>query len=227
MKIAICDDDELSLSVLNKHIESTEDIELAEKFTNPLKLVAYLKNNDVDLVILDIEMPEMTGIEILQYVKLPQVVIMSNKKEYAAEAFDHDVTDFLSKPISYARFLKAINKVVNVNKSLKAETGNDGVFFVKDGGKHIKIEIDKINYIEAEGDYVKINTEDSSYMVLSTMKNMENRLNTHNFVRIHRSHIINVSKVTVFEENMVIVRDKTFVVSRNYKATFMGKIKTI
>ena len=226
MNCVIIDDDELTLATLKKYIDKTEGLELAAEFMDPVEASKYLKSNEVDFAFLDVEMPEMTGLEMLKYFDLPQVILISHNKGYAAEGFDYNVTDFLSKPIDYGRFLKGVEKIENINESVKKSPDEENTFFIKDGTRFIKLNINEIVYIEALGDYIKIFTENEKHTIISTMKNMEKKLSEYNFIRIHRAYIVNLNFVKEFEENAVVVDGKSLTVSRFYKPDFLKKLKT-
>lgn len=227
MKCVIIDDDKLVLVLLRRYIEKTEGIDLMAEFSDPTEGAEYLKSNEVDFAFLDVEMPSMTGIEMISYFNLPQIILISSKKEYAADAFDYDVSDFIAKPIKYDRFLKSIDKVRSITNTAKIDQEDSGIFFIKDRGRHVKLDVRHIMYIEAIGDYVTIHTDADKYTILSTMKYMEKTLSVFNFIRIHRSYIINLEYVKEFEDNTLYIKDKMLTISRFYKPEFLRRIKTI
>lgn len=228
MNCVIVDDDEITRVSLANFIEKTEGVNMVESFSDPIEASNFLKENEtIDLVFLDVEMPDMTGIEMLQYFKLPQVILISHNKEYAADAFDYNVTDFLSKPISYPRFLKALEKVKGVSTAVKTKEEKSNEIFIKDGTRYVKIDIDDILYFEAMADYIRIYTKDEKYTVMSTMKMMEQKMAKYNFIRIHRSHIINPAYIKEVEENSVYIEDKLLTVSRFYKQDFLEKLNML
>ena len=202
-------------------------MELAAEFTDPIKASEYLKINEVDFAFLDVEMPGMTGLEMINSLKLPQIILMSAKKEYAVEAFENDLTDFIYKPIDYERFLRSVEKVKSLANIVKVNKEEIGSFFIKDSKRYIKLNVNDIIYVEALGDYVNIHTKDTKHTILSTMKYMEEMLSIYNFIRIHRSYIINPLHVKEFEKNTVYIKEKPLPLSRFFKKDFLKGIKKI
>jgi DNA-binding LytR/AlgR family response regulator len=227
MNCIIIDDDPLIREVLKTYIANTANLELSKEFQNPMGVSTYLKKNKIDFVFLDVEMPEMTGIEAITALDLPQVVLISSNKEYAAEGFDYNITDFLTKPVSYDRFLKSIEKVKKIEGAIQHHEKEEDTFFIKDGTSNIKIKIDDVYYVEALGDYVKFYTTEKTITTLSTMKSIEAKLSVYNFVRIHRSYIVNLNHIGDVKSNSLELNGKTLSISRNYKANFLAQLKSL
>ncbi|RZJ68173.1 MAG: response regulator transcription factor, partial [Flavobacterium sp.] len=176
-------------------------------------------NKGVDLVFLDIEMPVQSGFDLLDGLKTrPQIVFVSAKTDYALKAFDYAAVDYLHKPVTKDRFNKAVQKVIDLH-SLKQDVPDEDeeFIFIKSNLKNFKIYISKINWIEAFGDYIKIITEDESHLVLSTMKSFENDLPPERFMRVHKSFIINIDKVTSFNGKFAEIGSAKIPLSRNKK----------
>lgn len=228
MNCIIVDDDEMIITSLSNFIEKTEGLKLIKAFTDPIEASIWLKeNNEVELVFLDVEMPNMTGVEMLKHFELPQIILISFNKEYAADAYDYNVTDFLSKPVSYSRFLKAIEKV-NTNKhSVSINNDNSSEIFIKDGTRYIKLNVEDIMHLEAMADYIRIYTIKEKYTIMSTMKMIEEKMSKFGFIRIHRSHIINPKHVKEIEENSVCVDGTFLTISRFYRQDFFKKLNLI
>ena len=227
MNCIIIDDDPLVRAVLKTYIEKTDNLELGKEFQNPMGVSTYLKTKKVDFVFLDVEMPEMTGIEAITALDLPQVILISSNKEYAAEGFDYNITDFLTKPINYDRFLKSIEKVKKVEEAIQYNEKEGDTFFIKDGTTNIKIKIEDVYYVEALGDYVKFHTTEKKITTLSTMKSIESKLAAYNFVRIHRSYIVNLSFVGVVKSSSIELNGITLSISRNYKSNFLAQLNSL
>lgn len=214
MKAIIVDDEPLALDVLETYIEKMPNIELVQKCENALEANEALKNHDVDLMFLDIQMPQITGVEFLKSLKNPPEVIFTTAyPEYAVEGFELDAADYLLKPISLERFMKSVNKVSEkLGKTIENPSGvveMEGDFiFVKADKKLIKVDFNDIIYIEGLKDYVIIRQEAGRVITLQTMKSLEKKLPTSTFKRIHRSYIVNIHKINAVVGNMLEVTEK-------------------
>ena len=227
MKCIIVDDDPITTVVLKHYIEKIENLKLAAEFKSPIGVSDYLKENDVDFVLLDVEMPGMTGIEAIINIDLPQTILISSNKTYAAEGFNYNVTDFLTKPIDYERFCQGIKKVHKIEETIKSNEQENDTFFIKDGITNIKLTASDVFYIEALGDYVKFHTNQKKFTVLATMKSIELKLAPYNFARIHRSYIVNLNQVKEIKNNSLKIGNKTLSITRSYKPSFLKRIKTL
>ncbi len=224
LKCVIVDDDALSREMLRNCIGKHQDLKLVGTYHNALEAKMGLIKNDVDLVFLDVEMPEMTGFELLNNFKnIPQVVMVTSEKKYAYEAFQNDVTDFLSKPLEMERFNKAINKVQLLTENLSKSTEDQNII-VKSNGALVKIPTGKIDYIEAMGDYIKVVAGDDQHVVHSTMKAFISQL-PDAFLRVHKSYIVNLDKVLEIDDNYVVGDYFNLPVSRSYKNDVKSKFK--
>ncbi len=210
LRCIVIDDDAISRALIEKFIEKSEDLELAYSFANPEDSISALKSNDVDLVFLDVEMPQMSGIDLVKNLSsLPPIVLTTSQKDYALDAFDLDVVDFLLKPIVYARFLKAIEKVrERLERAAAADSPFQDDLFIKVNSRYVKLPCADIRWITAVGDYVEIYTATRKHTVHTTMKMLERKLPTKFFVRVHRSHIVNIHSITEIEDNTVVVEYK-------------------
>ena len=227
LKVAILDDDKISREIIKSYINFTDDLTLAIEFDNPLVALENIQEHACDVLFLDIEMPEMNGIDFIESAKnIPQVIIISAKPEYAAESYNYDVTDYLVKPIEYSRFLKAVNRAKDIKESIDLN-GEDSEqhIFVKSGSELIKLNFSSINYIEAFADYVQIYTADKRYTVLSTMKSIMSKLGEIEFARVHRSFIVSLSKIDSISDAGALIGDKLIKVSRKYKKELKDKLK--
>jgi DNA-binding LytR/AlgR family response regulator len=171
-------------------------------------------------------MKGMSGLDLIRKLQhVPYVVIISSKPEYAAEAFNYDVVDYIVKPISFERFEKAILKVKKISENLKPS--NKEFFFIKQDNKMIQLLYKEITYVEALSDYVIIYCGQKRYTILSTMKAVENQLPNNDFMRVHRSFIVRLDKIKEIEENTVSVEGKLIPISRSNKDSFLKKINLI
>lgn len=219
LKVVILDDDKISREIIRSYINFTDFLVLKAEFDNPIKAIKEIEKLDCDVIFLDIEMPEMSGIDFIEEAKkIPQVIIISSKADYAAESYNYDVTDYLVKPIEYNRFLKAVTRAKAIRESISLSSPEDEKFiFVKSGSELIKLNFSVINYVEAFADYVQIHTTDKRYTVLSTMKSIHAKLGEDEFLRVHRSFIVAVNKIDALKDNEIVIGNKTIKVSRKYK----------
>ncbi|HHJ09559.1 MAG TPA: response regulator transcription factor [Bacteroidetes bacterium] len=232
MKCIIIEDNELSRRVLEEFIKKTDNLNLVASFQNAIDAINHLGNKEkVDLVFLDIELPQMSGVEFLESLKSsPQVIITSSKEKYAIQAFNFNVTDYLLKPIRYPRFYKAVDKAFKMEKLYEVNRIDDEIF-IKKGSSLIKLAYDNIIWIEALENYVILNTEKGKYTIHFTMKAMEKTLPRHKFLRIHRSYIIHLRKISSIQEKNVELsysdKIKTLPIGKSYKDRLLKEIKTM
>mgnify|MGYP006108848491 FL=1 len=215
----VVDDDSLSRNILEDLINDTTSLNLAASCQDPIQAFNFLKEQQVDLLFLDIEMPKMDGMEMLRNLNpLPQVVLVTSHTEYAVESYEYDVTDFIKKPITPARFLKAIDKVYKrlSTEETKITTKGDTIF-IKSDSRLVQINTNKIFWIEALGNYMRVITEDGKYTILSTMKDVASKLPSDEFVRVHRSFIVRVDKIKSIEDNYIIIDEKQINIGKAYK----------
>ncbi len=227
IKTIIVDDEPLAINVIEKYISKLPEINLVGSFENAIDANKFLNKNDVDLIFLDIKMPEITGIEFLQSLKHPPLVVFTTAfSNYALESYNLDAVDYLLKPIPFDRFLKAVNKVIDRLGDTEGEDHfRDDYFFVKADKKLIKVNYEDIIYVEGLKDYVIIRMEKSRVITLQTMKSLEDKLLAHLFQRVHRSFIVNTEKINSIVGNMVEVsekgEEKLIPIGKNYKNDLM------
>lgn len=230
MNCIIIDDDEMSRRVVEEFVNRTDFLNLSSSFTNAVEAINYLKQGEeVHLIFLDVEMPEMTGIEFLNSLNLPpQVIIVSSKEKYAIQAFDYSVTDYLLKPISYARFFKAASKAYEIFNKGRSFADTDKEIFIKKNSSLVRIKYNDILWVEALENYVVINTTTDKFTIHFTMKSIENQLPVAKFKRVHRSFIVNVSRITSIEDNSVIIKmtdsKKVIPIGKSYRDKLLNEI---
>ena len=230
IRTIIVDDEPLALDVLKTYIDQLKNVELVAACNNALEANEALKHHDVDLLCLDIHMPQITGIEFLKSLKNPPLVLFTTAHpDYALEGFELDVVDYLLKPISLDRFMKAINKVEDRMEKSEAPEADDH-FYVKADKKLVKVHYRDILYIEGLKDYVIIRNETSRVITLQTMKSLENKLSTDHFIRVHRSYIVNIDKIQSIMGNMLEILEKGQLkhipVGKNYRDQLMEMIES-
>jgi DNA-binding LytR/AlgR family response regulator len=229
MNCIVVDDEEFSRNVIKHFINKTDGLNLLSECENAAEAFKALKSDEIDIVFLDVEMPDMTGIELMKALDdMPQIILVTSRPNYAVEAFEYSVTDFLVKPVNYARFLKAVSKAeTNLKASNVTIENKTNEVFVKADSKIIKLKLSDIIYIEALSDYVIINTATRKYIIHSTMKGLEKKLPDSDFIHVHRSYIVNFAKIDQIEDLNVIVPGKTIPIGASYKNTFMKKLNLL
>ncbi|MES2389187.1 MAG: LytTR family DNA-binding domain-containing protein [Bacteroidota bacterium] len=223
MTCMILDDEAISRHVIRHMVAQTDFLEMAYEFSNPLEALSSL--DKVDLLFLDVEMPEMTGLELMDITdNLPQIIMITSKSDYAVSAFEHSVTDYLVKPVTYPRFLKAVMKARenhDTHRLNHTRTGSD--IFVRSESRIVKIDLTKVLFVEALADYVLLHTAEEKYIVHSTMKALERKLPT-DFVRVHRSYIVNQTKITAIEDLNILIGKKYIPIGASYKEAFLKRL---
>lgn len=229
MNCIIVDDDVLARKAITKCIDRTDFLNLVGVCENAIDASNLLDDTAVDLIFLDVEMPEMTGMEFIKsLVDKPYIILTTSKKEYAAEAFEYEVTDYLVKPVVFDRFLKAVKKLKKSESSETTSLSKDLEIFVKVDSVLRKIDTKDIVWIDALGDYIIINTIDKKkYTVYTTMKKIEQQLPYSKFARIHRSHIVRIDKILAIDDYVLHVADQSLVIGRSYKDALKSKLNII
>ena len=218
MNCVIVDDEKLSLTLVEKFVQDTKSLNLVGSYSNGNDLHKALNSKQVDLIFLDINMPEINGIDLIKTTKnIPQVIFITSHPDYAIEAFEHDVTDYLVKPINFQRFLKSVSRAEKIHNAFGIEETEKNTIYVKSDSRLIKVDLTKLTYIEALGDYVRIHSKLGKYTVLSTMKAMEVKLPDDQFMRVHKSYIVRIDKIQKVIKNEAYLEGYTVPISRSYK----------
>ncbi len=230
VKCLLVDDEPLALRVVESHIEKMSDLEVVAKCRNAMEAFEVLKDKKVDLMFLDIQMPGITGLDFLKNLRnRPAVVFTTAYRNYAVEAFDLDVLDYLLKPISFERFFQCIQKYYQYAGTDNAvyqpkEEHNPGHIYVKQGKKATKIPLDEINFIESLKDYIRIHTDEETFMIKMTMCNMEKQLPDSDFLRTHKSFMVSVSKISALTPTRVFIGEQEIPIGRNYKQGVLTRL---
>ncbi|MDE0771050.1 MAG: LytTR family DNA-binding domain-containing protein [Salibacteraceae bacterium] len=218
MNCVIVDDEKLSRTIVEKFVQDTSSLNLVGSYSKGSELHKALNSKQVDLIFLDINMPEINGIDLVKTTEnIPQVIFITSHTDYAIEAFEHDVTDYLVKPIKFQRFLKSVDRAEKIHNAFRIEETDKNTIYVKSDSRLIKIDLTKLTYIEALGDYVRIHSKHGKYTVLSTMKAMDLKLPDDQFMRVHKSYIVRIDKIQKVIKSEVHLEGYTVPVSRSYK----------
>lgn len=226
----VVDDEPLAVSKLQDYIERVPFLQCKESFTNGLKAFEYLRTHTVDLIFLDIQMPELTGIQLLKVLQnKPAVILTTAYSEYALEGYELEITDYLLKPISFDRFLKAVNKINpgNTTGESKGATGEPSAdfIFVKTEYKLQKVMLKSILYVEGMKDYLRIHTVEKPLMTLMSFQQLQELLPPDQFVRVHKSYLIAIDKIDTIERKSVVIQKKLIPISDTYYEGFLSLLK--
>lgn len=235
MRCIVVDDEPLALELMRNYISKVPFLELIATCGSAAEALVALKNNKTDLLFLDIQMPDITGVQLLKSLKEKPIVIFTTAyEEYALEGFNLDAIDYLLKPIPFDRFLKAVNKAqeyhsIRQNNSIPPTFPeiNEGFLFVKADYKIVKISIADIQFVEGLKDYIKIFTSASQKPILTllSLKSIEEKLPARDFVRVHRSFIVSIPRINSIQRNRIFIGEKEIPVGEQYKEAFFSKIK--
>lgn len=238
MNCIIIDDEATARAIIGQLCTHIPSLNILEDFPNAMQAIKYLNQNEVDLIFLDIHMPDFTGFDFIQSLKNPpKIILTTSDPKFAIEAFEYDcIVDYLVKPITQERFEKSIQKAeATSSKPIKTESsstekvettsGND--LYVNIDRRLIKIDIPSIYLVEAKGDYIQVKTEDKNYTVHSTLKKIEDKLPKDLFLKVHRSYIINVQKIIDIEDNSVLIKKDVIPVSRSNRPELMKRLNLL
>ena len=229
IKCVLVDDEPLAIKVLQNYFVNFPDFEIIGTFNNSLEALDFVNNNTVDALFLDINMPMMTGFELISLLEnKTKVIITTAFREFAAESYDLEVLDYLVKPIPLPRFIKCINKITteyNLKNNIKTETvRTDSHIFIKVDKKMMKINIDEILFIEGMKEYIKVVTPDKTYITHKSLSLQSEELPADRFMRIHKSYTIALDKVKSIEGNRVQIHTYTLPIGRNFSKNVKVKI---
>ncbi len=236
MNCIIIDDEATARAIIAQLCSNITSLTVLEEFPNAIQAIKYLNQNEVDLIFLDIHMPDFTGFDFIETLKSPpKIILTTSDANFAIQAFEYDcIVDYLVKPITPERFQKAILKAEAVKHvatsrgdSNKVETTSGNDLYVNIDRRLIKIDIPSIYLVEAKGDYIHVKTEDKNYTVHSTLKKIEEKLPDSLFLKVHRSYIINVNKIIDIEDNSVLIKKDVIPVSRSNRPELMKRLNLL
>lgn len=231
-KCIIVDDEPLAIKVIKNHLLNFDDIEIIAECSNAIEADKILREKEIDLIFLDIEMPKISGFDFLKSLKKQtKIIIVTAYRNYALKGYEYDIVDYLLKPVSFDRFYKAIKKFYKLQKTSEiqvfgdvSKTKNPFAYFNEDKTIH-KIYLDDILYIESFREYIKVHTLEKSIMTKLPISKIEEKLKNHEFIRIHKSFVISVSKINSFNSRIITVNKNDLPIGRTYKDMVMKTLK--
>lgn len=234
-KCLIIDDEPLARDLMRSHIEKLENFEICAECGDAMKALRELHDHNIDLMFMDIQMPQITGIEFLKTLKNPpKVIITTAYREYALDGFELDVVDYLLKPITFERFLKSVNKYYQStqedlplaqSKPVTTNNSDDAFIYVKENKKVVKVHLNEILYVEGLSEYVQIYTTEKKIITKTSMTNMSEKLPDSSFMRIHKSFIVSLTKIEAFTSTSIEVPGKELPIGRSYKNSVLDVLQ--
>lgn len=232
-KCLIVDDEPLARELIRGHVEKLENFEIVAECNDAMKALNVIREKQVDLIFMDIQMPQITGIEFLKTLKHPpKVIITTAYREYALEGFELDVVDYLLKPITFERFLKSVNKFYQMSQdeiqvvagNLSERIADESFIYIKENKKVVKVLLSEIKYIEGLSEYVQVYTDKKKIITKTSMSQMEEKLPSENFLRIHKSFIVSVGKIEAFTANTIEIQGKELPIGRSFKNAVLSAL---
>lgn len=231
MKCLIVDDNKMARMAMKQLVTQVKSLDLVAECSDAMEAYNYLNSKNIDLLLLDIEMPGMTGLELTKKLgnKSPLIIFTTAKTDYAVEAFELNVVDYIVKPVQPARFLQAIEKAKEIYESEKPEgKGPETDFvFVKDNGILKKINVEDILYLEAMGDYVKVYTAQRFHVLHATLKSIEEKLPQNKFIRVHRSYIVSLSKIEFIQDGAISIGKASVPIADTYRTVLNKRLNLL
>ena len=234
MKCLIVDDEEMAIKVLETYINKISSLEIVATHSNAMDAFSTLQETHIDILFLDIQMPKLTGFGLLKTLaNPPHVILTTAHREYALESYEFTVTDYVLKPVSFERFLKAIEKIryfeqkqlLPLTTANTPATASPSFFYIRSNRQFIKINLDEVLYIQSLRNHIRIVTTTSSHIALTAIGEMEEKLPPQHFMRVHRSYIVALSKIHQFTPTSVLVGEQTLPVGGYYKKELMERLE--
>lgn len=236
IRCAILDDEPMAVALLSKYVEKISSFELVKATTNPFEILELIAQTTIDVLFIDIQMPELTGIQMMEMLgNKTKFVITSAYSEYALKGYEHNVVDYLLKPISFDRFYKCIQKIEslakekpapNVEVVVKNEDKPEEFLFIKTDGKLVKINLNDLLLVEGLKDYLYLHLKNEKLIVLDTLKEFEGKLPASDFMRVHKSYIIRLDQIESIERNRVFIQKNIVPIGETYKIKFQDWVKS-
>jgi len=236
IRCAILDDEPMAVALLSKYVEKISSFELVKATTNPFEILELIAQTTIDVLFIDIQMPELTGLQMMEMLgNKTKFVITSAYSEYALKGYEHNVVDYLLKPISFDRFYKCIQKIESLSQEkpapavevlTKTEEKQDEFLFIKTDGKLVKINLNDLLLVEGLKDYLYLHLKNEKLIVLDTLKEFEAKLPAPSFMRVHKSYIIRLDQIETIERNRVFIQNKIVPIGETYKIKFQDWVKS-
>ena len=224
----IVDDEMIARRSLQHLCQKVPSLHLVDTFEHPQDVLSFLEDNTIDLIFLDVEMPGISGIELMNQIgNLCQVILTTSKTDYAYDAFQYHVTDYLKKPIFFPRFEQAVLKAIDQHKQSGARKSNSEEIYIRVNGKYVRIAFQDILYIENAGDYVCIKTKQGSHIIPGTIKSINTRLRDPRFLKVHRSFIVNLNEIKDIEDSTLVIESKVIPVSRAHRSLLVSHLNVL
>lgn len=231
MNCLIVDDNKIARTTMKQLAAQVSDLVVAGDCSNAMEAYNFLHEQPVDLLLLDIEMPGMSGLELTRNLgsKRPLIIFTTSKKEYAVEAFELNVVDYIVKPVTPARFIQAVDKARDMAESNKEDVkmNEDEFIFIRDSNIIRRVKVDDILFVEAMGDYVKLHIAQRFYAIHTTLKTVEERLPSSKFIRVHRSYIASLSKIDTIQDGALVINGKPVPVADAYRAALNKRMNIL
>ncbi|MEM7037409.1 MAG: LytTR family DNA-binding domain-containing protein [Bacteroidota bacterium] len=226
LKTLIVEDDALTQKVIEGYVRKTATLELAHTCSNGVEAGNWLLQESVDLILLDVEMPEMSGFDLLTTLEDPPgVIIITSKKDYAVDAFDYQVDDFIVKPVQYPRFLAAVNRIMKNREHEQKVPAKDKQMFVKVGNEFRNLATEEIIFVESSGDYATIYTPKKRYTIHTSLTKLLRKLPEDEFIRVHRSYVVRLDNISTMEHNTIKVGDKLIPVGASFRKKLQERME--
>ncbi len=224
LRCLVVDDDAVARSVLERFISRREGLELIGSIDNPIDAANFITREEIDVLFLDVMMPEMTGLDLVRSLSSPpSVVLVSAHPDFAAEAFDTEVVDFIVKPVTWPRFLRAVERASRAG----TESEKPNALFVKADGRLVKVDLSGIQWCEAQGDYVMIHTSERSLLAATSMRKIEEELPRRDFFRVHRSYIVRLDQIDDIEETTLVIGRQVIPISTSNRRALQRRLRRV
>ena len=230
MNCIIIDDSEFAIELMISYVSKLNDLTLLDSFTDPVKALNFIADKQVDIIFLDIEMPELNGLDFIKILNnnTIQIILTTSHSEHALESYRYNVTDYLVKPFTLSRFTEAVTKSIRIHKKLSIPvTHPNETLYIKKGKSIVKVLMSDILWMESDEDYVSIHTEKERFMLLSSLNSIEKKINSDEFMRIHRSCIIRLDKIQSIEDSCISLGGKLFPIGKTYKTAVYGRLNIL
>lgn len=230
LRCLIVDDEEMSRKILQNHCSKVDFIEVVEVCKDGTEALSALRKQSVDVMFLDVEMPNLSGLELIEALEAkPDIILTTSREEYAVKAFEFSVFDYLVKPIEFNRFLKSVDKLLS-QKQNSQETNtllSEEHFYVKIDSRLVKIDFEKLLLAKAKGDYVTLILKDSTHVVHTTLKSIQQKLPPHQFLQVHRSYVVNLREIIDIEDSSILIGQEIVPISRANRMELLKRLNTI